>query len=110
MRTMTKSAIDLVKAALDTAKGSLAPYSCKKSRKDFTQPQLFALTALRQFLKADYRKTMQIVAEWSDLRAVLGLTKVPHWTTIEKAHKRLLKKGASTEFSMSFAVGPESMA
>ena len=100
MPTMTKSAIDLARTALETGRAALSEYSSKFSRQDFTQPQLFALLALRQFFKADYRKTSQMVAEWSDLRQVLGLEKVPHWTALQKAHQRLLKKGVSIDCSI----------
>lgn len=97
MPTMTKSALDLGRTALRIGKEALAPYSSKFSRKDFLQAQLFAMLVLRQFFRADYRKTTQLISEWSDLRAVLELEKVPHDTTLEKAHKRLLKKGASID-------------
>ena len=95
MPTMTQSPLECARLALLIGKTSLSPYSTQYSRKDFVQAQLFAMLALRQFFKADYRGTVQMIAEWSDLREVLELTKVPHWTTLEKAHQRLLKKGAS---------------
>jgi len=110
MRSMTKSPLDLVKMALSVGNQGLTPYSCPLSRKDFTQPQLFALLALRQFLQADYRKTVRIVAEWAELREALKLTKVPHWTTLEKAHKRLLKKGDSIDSSIRSAIEPTAAA
>ena len=55
---------------------------------------------------ADYRKTSQMVAEWSDLREVLALEKVPHWTALQKAHQRLLKKGVSIDSSTLSASEP----
>ena len=103
MPTMTTSALDLARAALSIGNEGLSTYSTKFSRQDFTQAQLFAMLALRQFFKATYRRTAQMIAEWSDLRETLGLQKVPHWTTLEKAHQRLLKKGVSTECSMPSA-------
>ena len=106
MPTMTKSTLDLARTALEIGKQGLAPYSTKFSRQDFIQAQHFAMLAIRQFFKADYRKTTQIISEWSDLREVLELEKVPHWTTLEKAHKRLLKKGVSIDSSMSLVMPP----
>lgn len=97
MPTMTKSPLEFARLALSVGKKSLAPYSTKYSRKDFIQAQHFAMLALRQFFKADYRGTVQMIAEWTDLREVLELQQVPHWTTLEKAHKRLLKKGVSID-------------
>jgi hypothetical protein len=106
MPTMTKSALDLARTALTIGTAGLAPYSGKFSRRDFQQAQHFAMLALRQFFKADYRKTTQMISEWSDLREVLELRKVPHWTTLEKAHKRLLKKGVSIDCSTLFPTMP----
>lgn len=106
MRSMTKSPIDLAKIALSVGRQGLAMYSCTRSRKDFTQAQLFALLALRQFFQSDYRKTVRFVAEWAELRETLELTKVPHWTTIQKAHQRLLKKGDSIDSSIRSVIEP----
>jgi hypothetical protein len=82
----------MARAALAAAEQVVPPYSCKHSRKDFTQPQLLALLLLKQFFKIGYRDVVAWVAEWSDLREALGLTKVPHFTAIQKAGARLLKK------------------
>lgn len=110
MRSMTKSPLDLAREAYAVGKSGLTEFSCKFSRKDFRQAQLFALLVLRQFFNADYRKTMQMVLEWSDLREALELQKVPHWTTLEKAEKRLLKKGLSVDCSELYSPPPASAA
>lgn len=110
MTTMTRSPLEFAKLAFSIGKESLAPYSGKFSRKDYVQAQHFALLSLRQFFKVDYRKAVQMVAEWSDLRKVLELEKVPHWTTLEKAHKRLLKKGVSIDSSTLPAMRVENAA
>ncbi len=52
---MTKSAVRLAREALAVGRVALPAYSNRFSRRDFTQPQLFALLALKQFLKTDYR-------------------------------------------------------
>lgn len=97
-RCTTKSPLALAQVALSIARRALPAFSCPKSRHDFTQPQLFTLLVLRQFLRQDYRGFVQLLREWSDLRQVLGLTKIPHYTTLQKAEQRLLKKTASTTF------------
>jgi hypothetical protein len=79
--------------ALSVAQESIPAHSSKFSRKDFTQHQHFALMALREFLKVDYRGLEQILREWAELREVLGLKKVPDHSTIQKAAERLLEKG-----------------
>jgi len=110
MRSMTKSPLDLAREAYAVGKSGLSEFSSKFSRKDFRQAQLFALLVMRQFFNADYRKTMQMVLEWSDLREVLELQKVPHWTTLEKAEKRMIKKGLSTGCSILYSIEPSSAA
>jgi len=57
------------------------------SRRDFTQPQLFAILALRQFFKTDYRGVVQLLAHLSDLRKALHLKKVPNCSTLCYAEK-----------------------
>ena len=96
MRTMSRSAVDVAREALRAARRALPEYASKFSKHDFTQHQLFAVLAVRQFLRTDYRGMVQFLLDWSDLRRVLGLTKVPHYSTLCLAHQRLLKKGAST--------------
>ena len=95
-RPMTKSALDLARMALSVARESIPAYSSKFSRKDFTQHQLFALLALKTFLKTDYRGLIQMLADFAELRQDLGLGKVPHYSTLCYAERRLLKKGTSS--------------
>lgn len=92
MRKLTRSPLAFARAAVKTGQKALAPYSHPKSPHKYTQPQLFALLALKEFLRLDYRGLVQTVAEWSDLRAALGLKQVPDHSTVAKAEKRLLKK------------------
>ena len=94
-RCMTKSPLALARAALAAAAEALPAYSSKYSRKDFTQHQLFAVLAVREFLKQDYRGIEQLLRDWSDLRQALGLAKVPDHSTLQKAHERLLEKRGS---------------
>lgn len=96
MASMSKSPLAVAREALAVAKGALPEYSSVRSRHDFTQHQLFALLTLKQVLRLDYRGVVALVAEWSDLRRCLGLTKVPHYSTLCYAEERLLKKGASS--------------
>ena len=92
MRSMTKSPVGLAQEALRVGQAALQPYSSRFSRKDFTQAQLFSRLVLKEFLRTDYRGIVQMVADLSDLRKVLKLKKVPHYSTLCYAQKRLLKK------------------
>ena len=92
-RPMTKSPLALARMALSVARESSPAYSSKFSRKDFTQHQHFALLALREFLKTDYRGLEQMLKDWAELRQTLGLEKVPDHSTIQEAAERLLETG-----------------
>ncbi len=93
MSSTTKSATEFARAALEAGRGALPDYSHRFSPRVFTQPQLFACLALRQFLRLDYRGTAARLAEWAELRDALGLTRVPTHSTLVRAERRLLKKG-----------------
>lgn len=90
---MTKSPIALAKEALKVANAALPAYSHPNSPQKFTQAQLFVILALRQFFKTDYRGMVVMLKDFSDLKKALGLKKVPHYSTLCYAEKRLLKKG-----------------
>ena len=94
MRSMTKSPVDLAREALAVGNASLPAYSSKYSRKDYTLPQMFAILCLRAFFKADLRGIEQILLDFSDLRNVLELRKVPDFSAISRAEGRLFKTGA----------------
>ena len=93
---MSKSPLAVAREALRAASEALPAYSSARSRRDYTQHQLFAVLALRQFFRADYRGIVAILADSSDLRAALGLAKVPSFSTLAYAARRLLKKGGSS--------------
>lgn len=96
---MTKSPRAVAQEALRLAQESLPPYSAARSRKDFTSHQLFAVLALKAFLKTDYRGVAAFLADFAELRDDLGLKKVPHYSTICYAEGRLLKGGDSSTSS-----------
>jgi len=109
-RPMTKSPRAVAREALRLAQEALPAYSSKFSRQDFTQHQLFALLALKTFFKTDYRGLAQLLEDFGDLRADLGLDKVPHYSTLCKASGRLLKKGSSSRSSSRPPRAPRSAA
>jgi transposase len=92
MSKLTKSPLRVAREALAVATGRLRPYAHKFSPKKFTQPQLFACLVLKTFLKTDYRGLVAHLADHSDIRAALGLQAVPHFTTPQKASRRLLRQ------------------
>lgn len=93
-RSMTKSAVRFARTAYHVGQHALPRYGKPHGQRRYTQPQLFALLALKDYLGLDYRGLVQWVAEWTELREALELTRVPHYSTLCLAHARLLKKGA----------------
>lgn len=104
-RPTTKSPVALAQAALEVAGEALPAYSSKFSRKDFTQHQLFAMLAVRHFLKLDYRGLEVLLREWAELREAMGLRKVPDHSTIQKAARRLIATRAPV---LDWLGGPKS--
>lgn len=91
MSVTSKSPRDVLVTAYLVAQRSIKPYSHKYSRKDFTQHQLFAILVLKNFLKTDYRGVVKQLKDCDSLCEAIQLTKVPHYTTLQKASVRLLK-------------------
>jgi hypothetical protein len=91
MATTSKSPKDVLVTAYLVAQRSLKAYSHRYSPKTFTQHQLFAVLVLKNFLKNDYRGVARHLRDCPDLAAAIELTKIPHFTTLQKASRRLLK-------------------
>jgi len=91
----SKSTLTVARLALRAARDALPDYAHCKSPRKFTQPQLLACLILKEHLRLDYRGMHVRLAEWSDLRNVLGLQRVPHFTTLCAASQRLLRKPAA---------------
>jgi len=68
----------------------LPEYSHRYSPKTYTQSQLFACLVLKEFLRLDYRKLAALLKDIGEMAAVIDLTRVPHFTTFQKAAARLL--------------------
>jgi len=80
----------VAKAAYKVALATLPDYAHRFSPQKFTQPQLFVCLTLKTFFKMDYRGIVCCLRDLSDLRRAFHLTVVPHYTTLQKAAKRLL--------------------
>lgn len=90
----TKSPRRILEAGYGCAQRALPRFAHRYSPKKFTQHQLFACLTLKEFLRLDYRGVMQLLLDSPDLCRVIELAEVPHWTTLQKAADRLLKKTA----------------
>ena len=88
----SRSPRDVAIVALAAGKEAFSDYSHIYSPKKFTQPQLFACLVLKEFEKKDYRGIRQLLVDCPELQEVIGLTSVPHYTTLQKASRRLLRQ------------------
>jgi hypothetical protein len=88
--TTSKSPRRVLQVAYDAACEALPPYRHRFSPKKFTQHQLLACLALKEFLRLDYRGLAAHLADHADLCRQIGLGAVPHFTTLQKAAARLV--------------------
>ena len=77
--------------ALAAARASLPAYSHVNSPRKYTQHQLFACLVLKAHQKKDDRGLWQLLIDCPSLQQVIGLERVPHYTTLQKASRRLLR-------------------
>lgn len=89
----SKSPKAVARTALEAAQRVLPFYTHPNSPKVFTQHQLFACLVLKNFFKTDYRGVVAYLADHPELCEVLGLSRVPHFTTLQKASRHLLASG-----------------
>ncbi|MDR6221733.1 hypothetical protein J2750_000165 [Methanococcoides alaskense] len=62
----------------------LSLYSCKYSKKTYTQHQLLSLVLFKDYLNEDYRDFVDLIKIMDSVQSKLELTKVPHYTTLQK--------------------------
>ena len=96
MGSTTKSPAKVLREALRVGERSLPAYGHKNSPKKFTQPQLFAILALKQFFRTDYRGIMAILEDSRELREELGLERLPHFTTLLHAARPFEQRGSGS--------------
>ena len=81
----------VIVTAWHVATSVLPAYSHRMSPKKFTQHQLFACLILKAFLKTDYRGLVAHLSDCPNLCEAIELNRVPHFTTLQKAARRLLR-------------------
>lgn len=90
MSRTCKSPRKVLLTAWGMARAVLPAYSHRCSPKKFTQHALFACLVLKAFLKTDYRGLVACLNDATEWCAAIKLEKVPHFTTFQKAARRLL--------------------
>ena len=96
MSKTSKSPRKVLLVACAAVKNALPEYASKYSPKKFTQHQLFAILVLKIFWNTDYRGIAAMLTDLPELCRTIGLKQVPHFTTLQKAEKRLLKSSAGS--------------
>ena len=82
--------ISFIKHAFSLVQSShLTLYSCKYSRRDYTQHQLLAILLFKEYRKEDYRTVASDLEEMDRIRGVLELETIPHFTTLQKFFSRI---------------------
>lgn len=76
--------------AMAVAKESLPLHPHRFAPRKFNEHQLFACLVLMRFFKTSYRGIYAYLQDMPTLCSDLGLPKVPHYTTIQQAARRLL--------------------
>ena len=77
--------IRFIQAALSVVTSTrISPYSCKYSKKIYTQYQLLALVLFKDYRNQHYRKFIEDVGDMEGVQEILDLSEVPHFTTLQK--------------------------
>jgi len=91
MTKLSKSPMGVARHALALGKAHLPLYAHRCSPKTYTQPQLFVCLVLKTIFAMDYRGIVALLHDFDALSSYLGLSRVPHYTTLQKASRRLLE-------------------
>jgi transposase len=82
--------ISFLTATMNAIRESKIPlYSSKFSRKDYNQHQLLALLIFKEYLGVRYREIVELVEVMDAIQACLGISRIPHFTTLSKFSMRI---------------------
>ena len=79
------------RVALAVGRRTLPDYAHRFAPKTYTQPQLLACLVLMRFHKTDFRGIAAILEDNPALRDTLQLIRTPHFSTLHKAYRRLIR-------------------
>ena len=86
----TNRYINLINRIVSVLRSSHLPlYSCKFSRKTYTQHQLMAILLFREIIGTDYRDTIDLIDLTERIKDILQLRQVPHYSTVHKFMARI---------------------
>jgi nitroimidazol reductase NimA-like FMN-containing flavoprotein (pyridoxamine 5'-phosphate oxidase superfamily) len=67
----------------------ISPYSCKYSKKIYTQHQLLVLILFKDYRNQHYRDFIEDIGDMETIQQELDLSAVPHFTTLQKFFCRI---------------------
>ncbi len=65
------------------------PYSCKYSKKIYTQYQLLVLILFKNYRNQHYRDFIEDIGDMESIQSELDLSVVSHFTTLQKFFSRI---------------------
>lgn len=83
MKTHPNLLLEVATLCMRVSRKFLSPYSHPKSPQKFTQSQLITCLVLRAYLKTTYRGVIDVLDASDQLRARLGLMRLPHYSTLK---------------------------
>ena len=82
--------IRFIQAALSVVTSTrITPYSCKYSKKIYTQYQLLVLILFKDYWNQHYRDFVEDIGDMVSVQEELDLSEVPHFTTLQKFFYRI---------------------
>jgi len=82
--------IRFIRAAISIVKAiRITPYSCKYSKKIYTQNQLLVLILFKDYRNQHYRDFIEDIGDMKSIQEELDLSAVPHFTTLQKFFSRI---------------------
>ena len=83
MSTKPNILLEVAALSMRLSAKSPQPHSSKYSPQKFSQPHLLTCLILRAYLKTTYRGVIEFLEVSSELRRVLQLKRLPHYTTLK---------------------------
>ena len=94
--------------ALRMARKAVPLYSCKYSKRTYTQHQHIAVLCIRVLLRQKLRRTEEMLSNMPHLCQLLELKQVPDFSTMSRAMKRLRSKVLAVMLYLSASALPAS--
>jgi len=89
MKNSSNGLINFAEACMETCRRSrIRLFSSRYSKKTYTQRQHVCVLLLMKYMRLHYRDIVRLLELTPELRRVMGLERMPHYTTIHKFFQR----------------------